>query len=129
MSDESQIDEIAREEDAICKRVVEHLKNRPKSKPKVVPNDDAQLISLRDQVAESHLEDVAALVTQMQQVAAVASRRGRGEADPVNPAMPYFGHLRLREKDRGTRDVLIGKTTYIEPVSYTHLTLPTNREV
>jgi DNA helicase II / ATP-dependent DNA helicase PcrA len=115
MSEESKIDEIAREEDALCKRVVEHVKNQPKGPRRVASNEDEQLISLRDQVAESHLEDVAALVTQMQQVAAVASRRGRGDSDPVNPAMPYFGHLRLRETGRGTRDVLIGKTTYIEP--------------
>src|SRR6185436_19073701 len=30
------------------------------------------------------------------------------------PRSPYFGHLRLREKDRGDRDVLIGKTTHID---------------
>jgi DNA helicase-2/ATP-dependent DNA helicase PcrA len=51
----------------------------------------------------------------MEQVAAVAGQRGHGMDEPVDPKSPYFGHLRLAEEDRGVRDVLIGKTTYIEP--------------
>ncbi len=51
----------------------------------------------------------------MSQVSAVASLRNRQVVEPVDPKSPYFGHLRLSEKGRGTRDVLIGKTTHIEP--------------
>jgi len=106
---------IAHEEQELCDEIVSHLKSRRPTGPPPPTADDQALISLRDQVATSRLEDVAALVTQMEQIAAVASRRGLGNAEPVNPLSPYFGHLRLDEKERGSRDVLIGRTTYIEP--------------
>ncbi len=107
--------EILREEKALCERVVAHLSTRRSSRPPPRAADDQTLLVLRDQVAVSRLEDVPALVAQMEQVAAVASHRGHGEGEPVDPKSPYFGHLRLAEKGRAVRDVLIGKTTYIEP--------------
>jgi DNA helicase-2/ATP-dependent DNA helicase PcrA len=107
---------IAYEEEALCDRVVAHLSTpRPSRPPPARADDDLVLLSLRDQVASARLEDVPALVTQMEQVAAVASLRGAGVVEPVDPASPYFGHLRLRERGRGVRDVLIGRTTYVEP--------------
>jgi len=72
-------------------------------------------VTLRDQIADSRLEDVPALIQQMEQISAVASRRGMGSAEPVDPKSPYFGHLRVQEEARGVRDVLIGKTTHIDP--------------
>jgi DNA helicase-2/ATP-dependent DNA helicase PcrA len=78
-------------------------------------NDDNALLTLRDQIATARLEDVPALMAQMEQVAAVASSRSKGPVEPINPSSPYFGRLRLNERGKGVRDVLIGKTTYIEP--------------
>ena len=107
--------EIALEEEALCDKVVDHLQTlRPSRPPMRFESDDA-LITLRDQIATARLEDVPALMAQMEQVAAVASCRTQKPVEPINPTSPYFGHLRLREVDRGTRDVLIGRTTYIEP--------------
>ena len=103
------------EEQALCDRVIAHLVARPPSKPPPRIADDIALITLRDQVSVSRLEDIPALIAQMEQVAAIASQRGQGTDEPVDPKSPYFGHLRLAEEARGERDVLIGKTTYVEP--------------
>ncbi|MBN2362058.1 MAG: ATP-binding domain-containing protein [Deltaproteobacteria bacterium] len=75
---------------------------------------DADLISLRDQIAEARAEDVAPLIEQMYRTAAVAARREQGRAaPPPDPLSPYFGHLVLREGDR-QREVLIGKRSHID---------------
>src|SRR4029079_2882013 len=58
---------------------------------------DQELLALRDQVAEAKPEDVAPLVEQMARVAALAAGRRREVALPVDPASPYFAHMRLRE--------------------------------
>lgn len=105
---------IVEEEQRLCTEVVDHLRTLRPSRPPVRGDDDLALIALRDQVADSRLEDVPALIAQMEQISAVASRRGQQVTEPVDPQAPYFGHLRLEEKGRGVRDVLIGKTTYIE---------------
>ena len=77
------------------------------------PDFDAALINLRDQIAESKPEDIAALVEQMMRISAIAQRYGKGRALPVNPASPYFAHLRLEEGER-VRDVLIGKRGFVD---------------
>ena len=77
------------------------------------PDFDTALIELRDQIAESKPEDIAALVEQMMRISAVAQRYGKGRALPVNPESPYFAHLRLEEGER-VRDVLIGKRGFID---------------
>ncbi|MEM6790604.1 MAG: UvrD-helicase domain-containing protein [Myxococcota bacterium] len=107
---------IVDEEDAMCRRVVKHLREeRTPSRPPPRHNDDSTLLELRDQIASARLEDVASLMAQMQQVAAVASNRGKQAKEPTDASNPYFGHLRLEEEGRGIRDVLIGRSTYIEP--------------
>jgi len=72
------------------------------------------MLALRDQIATSHLEDVPALMAQMEQIQAVAARRGMGSSEPIDAAAPYFGHLKLEEVERGVRDVLIGRGTLID---------------
>ena len=76
------------------------------------PDFDAEMISLRDQIAESKPEDIPALVEQMMRINAIAQRYGKGKDLPVAPESPYFAHLRLEEEQQ-TRDVLIGKHGYI----------------
>ena len=82
---------------------------------------DAELIALRDSVADTKLEDMPSLVEQMTRVAALAASHQREVQLPVDPASPYFAHLRLREAAPGTggtservRDVLIGRRGFIE---------------
>jgi DNA helicase II / ATP-dependent DNA helicase PcrA len=74
---------------------------------------DRELIDLRDQVAEAKPEDLAPLVEQMMRLQAIAARRGRSRALPIDPGTPYFAHMRLAEKG-GERDVLVGKRGFID---------------
>ena len=85
--------EIVAEEEALLARVRAHLATVRPSLPPPTAAYEEQLLSLRDQIAAARLEDVV---------------------EPVDPRSPYFGHLRLHEKERGERDVLIGKTTLVD---------------
>src|SRR6185503_9353448 len=86
---------------------------RPSRPPPQIDHEEAML-TLRDQIAEARLEDVPALVQQMERLQGIAQRRAENVVEPVDPKSPYFGHLRLREKGKPERDVLIGKTTHID---------------
>src|SRR5262245_49003713 len=80
-----------------------------------------EMVALRDEIAEARLEDVPALVAQMERVQEVSATRGDLQTFLVDPASPYFGHLRLRERvaGRGTveRDVFIGRATFVDPAA------------
>jgi ATP-dependent DNA helicase UvrD/PcrA len=106
---------IAQEEEALCDKVTSHLKDIRPSRPPPRFDHDQTLIALRDEIASARIEDVPALIQQMEQFAAVQSQLGKQQVEPIDPKSPYFGHLLLEEKGRGRRDVLIGKTTYIDP--------------
>jgi DNA helicase-2/ATP-dependent DNA helicase PcrA len=117
--DLSRLDEagqrIVSEEEAILTSVQERLDREGKTAHQTIENLDAQMIELRDQIAEAKEEDVASLVEQMHQVAALSSKRGKGRSLPVDPKSPYFGHLQLEDLKRGRRrDVLIGKRTLLD---------------
>jgi DNA helicase-2/ATP-dependent DNA helicase PcrA len=77
-----------------------------------------EMVALRDEIAEARLEDVPQLVAQMERLQEVSATRGDLQTFLVDPASPYFGHLRLRERvaGRGTieRDVLIGRATFVD---------------
>jgi DNA helicase II / ATP-dependent DNA helicase PcrA len=106
---------IVREEEETLTRVRENLAIVRPSRPPPAMDYEEDLLSLRDQIASARLEDVPALVQQMERLQGIAARRAETTAvEPVDPRSPYFGHLRLREKGRGERDVLIGKTTHID---------------
>ena len=80
---------------------------------------DEELVALRDEIGEARLEDVPQLVAQMERLQGVALTRADLQTILVDPASPYFGHLRLRENVAGRglveRDVLIGRATYVDP--------------
>jgi DNA helicase-2/ATP-dependent DNA helicase PcrA len=77
-----------------------------------------EMIALRDEIGEARLEDVPALVAQMERLQGVSLTRGDQQTILVDPATPYFGHLRLREEVRGRgiveRDVLVGRATFVD---------------
>lgn len=76
---------------------------------------NAAMIELRDEIASAKEEDLASLMDQMHQLAALNAKRGSGRTAPVDPKNPYFGHLRLEEARTGKRrDVLIGKRTMLD---------------
>ncbi|HEY4122393.1 MAG TPA: AAA family ATPase, partial [Byssovorax sp.] len=110
----SDAERIVREEEQLLGRVRAHLATVRPSRPPPTADYEEQLVTLRDQIAVSRLEDVPALEQQMQRVAAIAAKRAENVVEPVDPKSPYFGHLRLREEGRGERDVCIGKTTLVD---------------
>jgi len=106
---------VVSDELAQLDRVRSHLDElHPVSGPRPKLHFDDELIELRDEVIEAKAEDVAPLAEQMMRVAAIRAARGLGGGGgaPVDPASPYFGHLRLVEDDRD-RDIFIGKRSYI----------------
>ena len=83
-------------------------------RPRIGANDlDADLISLRDQIAEARPEDLPPLVEQMTRLASLKSRIGGGVSLPIDIASPYFAHMRLKEHAK-PRDVMIGKRGFID---------------
>jgi DNA helicase II / ATP-dependent DNA helicase PcrA len=105
---------IVREEEAILQRVTDFLSTYRPSKPPPIENYEEQMLSIRDQMATARLEDIPALVEQVDRLQGIAARRAENVVEPVDPKAPYFGHIRLREEGRGERDVLIGKTTLVD---------------
>jgi DNA helicase II / ATP-dependent DNA helicase PcrA len=80
-------------------------------------NFDAELLSLRDQLAEERAEDHAMLVEHMTRLAALRATQNRDEELPADPRSPYFAHLRLRDMKDGEprlRDVLVGRRAFID---------------
>lgn len=83
-------------------------------RPKVGASDlDADLLSLRDQIAEARPEDLPPLVEQMTRLASLKARIGGGAQLPIDLTSPYFAHMRLKEHAK-SRDVLIGKRGFID---------------
>ncbi|HWU90272.1 MAG TPA: hypothetical protein VN253_23570, partial [Kofleriaceae bacterium] len=83
-------------------------------RPTVGASDlDADLLSLRDQIAEARAEDLPPLIEQMTRLAALKARLGGGKSLPVDIASPYFAHMRLREHGK-SRDVMVGKRGFID---------------
>ncbi|NUO53334.1 MAG: AAA family ATPase, partial [Polyangiaceae bacterium] len=111
---ERSVSPIVADEEAIAKRVNDYLSTYRPSKPPPIADYEADMISLRDQIAVARLEDVPALAQQMERIAGIAARRAENVTDPPDPKSPYFGHVRLREEGKPQRDVLIGKTTLVD---------------
>jgi len=82
---------------------------------------DAELVAMRDEIGEARLEDVPALVAQMERLQEISLTRAELQTVLVDPQSPYFGHLRLRERVAGRgvveRDVFIGRATFTDPRS------------
>jgi len=79
-------------------------------------DNEAELVKLRDQIAEERVEDHPVLVEHMTRIAALA-QRAQSRALPIDLGSPYFAHMRLKTKERGqerTTDVLIGKRGLID---------------
>lgn len=109
---DTELKQIVDEESRVLARVQKHLANRPLRRSGPV-DYDSELVTLRDQIAEARLEDVPALVAQMERLQQVALRRADVHNGDVDAASPYFGRMVLLEGDR-KREVLIGRATYLD---------------
>jgi DNA helicase II / ATP-dependent DNA helicase PcrA len=103
---------IVDEEQRVLARVQKHVLNRPLRRTGRV-DYDADLVALRDEIAEARLEDVPALVAQMERLQQVAARRAEVAVGEVDARSPYFGRMVLLEGQR-KREVLIGRSTYLD---------------
>src|SRR5512136_2062486 len=97
--DEEKDASIPEEEERLLDRVLETLRAAAtrRARPRNVAKDD-ELLALRDEIGEARLEDVPALVAQMERLQEVSLTRAELETMLVDPRSPYFGHLRLRER-------------------------------
>ncbi len=77
---------------------------------------DRDLLALRDQIAEAHVEDMAPLIAEMYRMQALGQANGKGRDLPVDVNCPYFGHLKLNDGKK-VRDVLIGSRGFVKPGS------------
>jgi len=123
----SPADDIPAEEEQLFARVMQSLaaaggaENRAgsdKASGRARAYDD-ELMALRDEIGEARLEDVPALIAQMERLQEVSLTRADLQTMLVDPLSPYFGHLRLRERVAGRgeveRDVFIGRATFTDP--------------
>jgi DNA helicase-2/ATP-dependent DNA helicase PcrA len=112
-------DAVPREEEALLARTLVRLAEGAGGIGKETRRYDAELIALRDEIGEARLEDVPALIAQMERLQGVSARRAEAEGALVDPKNPYFGHLKLRETSEGSenwseRDVMIGRATFVD---------------
>jgi DNA helicase-2/ATP-dependent DNA helicase PcrA len=114
------------EEERLLARVVETLRAaapRPGREGRGQSNDE--LLALRDEIGEARLEDVPALVAQMERLQEVSLTRDELQTMLVDPRSPYFGHLRLRERVAGRgdieRDVFIGRANFTDAKARVHI--------
>src|SRR4051812_14373894 len=116
----SQADQaVPLEEEALLARAIERLAQGVGGAGHETKRYDAELVALRDEIGEARLEDVPALIAQMERLQGVSARRAEAEGALVDPKSPYFGHLRLREQlGEGQawteRDVMIGRATFVD---------------
>jgi DNA helicase II / ATP-dependent DNA helicase PcrA len=129
-----QVPEIPAEEERMLARVRRSLADQAASSTRAAqaPQDRSNatslrsdvrhveaMVALRDEIGEARLEDVPALVAQMERLQNVALTRAELQTILVDPASPYFGHLRLRERVPGRgvveRDVFVGRATFVDP--------------
>jgi DNA helicase-2/ATP-dependent DNA helicase PcrA len=103
---------IIEEEEKVLRRVLRTIASRTVKRLERVDYDD-ELVALRDQIGEARLEDVPALVAQMERLQNIAARRAEVSGGYVDVRSPYFGRIVLEEGEH-RREVLIGRSTYLE---------------
>ena len=88
---------------------------------RITPSDaplEEELLRIRGELATAKGDDLGALQEQYHaQVSLLEQLRSARGKPQVDPASPYFGHLRVREEVDGglrTRDLCLGKATRIE---------------
>jgi DNA helicase-2/ATP-dependent DNA helicase PcrA len=110
---DDEMERIVSEEQRVLNRVLQNLAGRHTRRTGRIDYDQ-ELVSLRDQISEARLEDVPALVAQMERLQQVAARRADIVDEHVDIGSPYFGRIVLQEGER-KREVLIGRSTYLDP--------------
>lgn len=80
-----------------------------------IPKYDQDLLDLRDSLAEAHEDEIAQIVTQMDQLTHVSTHQEKERYAAVHRSeAPYFGHLRVEQGER-VLDLLIGNRANLTP--------------
>jgi DNA helicase II / ATP-dependent DNA helicase PcrA len=124
--DDEDQDAIPSEEERHLARVAESLRGAaPRAGRDGRGHANDELLALRDEIGEARLEDVPALVAQMERLQEVSLTRAELQTMLVDPRSPYFGHLRLRERVAGRgdveRDIFIGRATFTDAKARVHI--------
>ena len=124
--DDEDQDAIPSEEERHLARVAESLRGAaPRAGRDGRGHANDELLALRDEIGEARLEDVPALVAQMERLQEVSLTRSELQTMLVDPRSPYFGHLRLRERVAGRgdveRDIFIGRATFTDAKARVHI--------
>ena len=119
-------DAIPSEEERHLARVAESLRAaEPRTGRDGRGQTNDELLALRDEIGEARLEDVPALVAQMERLQEVSLTRAELQTILVDRRSPYFGHLRVRERVTGRgeveRDVFIGRATFTDVKARVHI--------
>lgn len=108
---------IIQEEQALWDKVASFLSTAALPTDRKNDSHEAELLELRDAIAEAKPEDLPPLVEQMTRISALAAGRKGKAAGPIDQQAPYFGHLRLKATvpaKAPSRDVLIGRRGVID---------------
>src|ERR1039457_350255 len=124
--DDDDQDAIPPQEESHLVRVAESLRGAvPRVGRDGRGHANDELVALRDEIGEARLEDVPALVAQMERLQEVSLTRAELQTMLVDPRSPYFGHLRLRERVAGRgdveRDIFIGRATFTDAKARVHI--------
>jgi DNA helicase-2/ATP-dependent DNA helicase PcrA len=105
---------IVADELSLLDRIQRLLAQNPPDTPPSEAELVTELVRIRDEVQSAKEEDKAALMQQYEHHYALMSQlRATRDRPMVDPASPYFAHLRIREAGRD-RDVFLGKATRID---------------
>jgi DNA helicase-2/ATP-dependent DNA helicase PcrA len=111
-------EQIPQDEELLLANVKERLRSGVGAVARDSRHYDAELVALRDEIGEARLEDIPALVAQMERLQGISARRAEAEGVLVDPNSPYFAHMRLRERDASgafrERNVMIGRATFVD---------------
>ncbi len=101
-----------REEEEHLARVQRAIRANPAAKAR--EDYRATLMELRASLTDERLpEDMASIVEQMQRLGPLLARTEQQAAQVADPLNPYFGHLQVLDEDENTKDIFIGKQTFI----------------
>lgn len=108
-------DDIVLEELAALEKVTAQLAEIPPAKTASQAAIIRELERLRERLLSGdENKDLSALTEQYHNQSAILNQlQNAGQAIPVDPASPYFAHLRLEEENR-VRDLYLGRTTCLE---------------
>ncbi|MFT5359029.1 MAG: DNA helicase-2/ATP-dependent DNA helicase PcrA [Polyangiales bacterium] len=109
-----EMDGSVAQEEKVLARVARTVAARTRTPRNRGMDYDKELLELRDQIRNARMEDVPPLIEEMERLAGVAARRAKVTEGVVDPMSPYFGRLVLEEGER-KREVLIGRSTYLDP--------------